>query len=92
MSREHRVKVVPLGPLPRSRAWLAGGALASLSLVLAGFVSPVVAAAQQAGPAAATAGPAGGGGEDHCKRKPHHRGDEDDDRPEAHRAGRASAG
>ncbi|RST06167.1 collagen-like protein [Streptomyces sp. WAC07149] len=52
MSREHRA-TSPLGPVARSRAWTAGGALASLSLVLAGVAGPAVAAGAPAVPAVA---------------------------------------
>lgn len=37
----------PLGPLPRRVNWHAGGALASLALVLAGITAPQVAVAAQ---------------------------------------------
>ncbi|MEU9009690.1 hypothetical protein AB0D12_07875 [Streptomyces sp. NPDC048479] len=45
MSPEHRTKS-PLGPLPRRRAWLTGGTIASIALVLTGMASPTIAAAQ----------------------------------------------
>ena len=49
MSPDNRT-ASPLGPLPRRGKWMAGGALASLALVLAaGVVSPVAAAAQGVG-------------------------------------------
>ncbi|MGW3657708.1 hypothetical protein ACWD6R_19360, partial [Streptomyces sp. NPDC005151] len=47
MSPENRTPS-RLGPVPRGRKWLAGGAMATLSLVVLGFSSPAVAAAQNA--------------------------------------------
>ncbi|EFL17286.1 collagen-like protein [Streptomyces sp. C] len=52
MSREHRATSL-LGTVARSRAWTAGGALVSLSLVLVGVAGPAVAAGTPAVPAAA---------------------------------------
>ncbi|WP_328298641.1 collagen-like protein [Streptomyces sp. NBC_00435] len=43
----------PLGPLPRRRAWVIGGALGSLAVVLAGLTAPQVAAGQDSTEAAA---------------------------------------
>ena len=45
MSPENRTKS-PLGPLPRRRAWVTGGSIASLALVLSGIASPAIATAE----------------------------------------------
>ncbi|MFF1482953.1 hypothetical protein ACFVYD_36365 [Streptomyces sp. NPDC058301] len=64
MSSDHR-SVSPLGPLPRRGKRLAGSALASLVLMLAGAAGPAMAAEpQEAG--TQTTSP-GGGGDDHCR-------------------------
>lgn len=47
MSPENRTRSA-LGPLPQRRAWLTGGAIASLALMLSGIASPVLAAGQPA--------------------------------------------
>ncbi|MFI2345802.1 hypothetical protein ACH492_01805 [Streptomyces sp. NPDC019443] len=56
-----------LGPLSRRANWTAGGAIASLALVLAaGLVSPVGVAAQSMGErVSVSSGP--GGGDDKCR-------------------------
>jgi hypothetical protein len=71
-----------LGPLSRRANWTAGGAIASLALVLAaGLVSPVGVAAQSMGERVSVSSGSGGGddkcrdgsdrgGEDKCKRGP----------------------
>ncbi|MET7663387.1 hypothetical protein ABZS99_31805 [Streptomyces sp. NPDC005463] len=70
-----------LGPLPRRGRWIAGGAVASLAVVVLGFTSPALATAA----ASQKAGVAQGG--DKCKDKedrlygdPGVRGDKDKDK------------
>jgi hypothetical protein len=59
MSPENRTRST-LGPLPQRRAWLTGGAVASLALMLAGISTPVQATGQPAKAASASvAGKAG---------------------------------
>ncbi|MFJ6797476.1 hypothetical protein [Streptomyces sp. NPDC091268] len=66
MSSDNRSRL--LGPSPRRAAWLTGGTLASVALVLASIAAPAVATTTTAGP----------GNGDHCRGW----GDDDGDGPE----------
>ncbi|MBT2470558.1 hypothetical protein J7E97_22475 [Streptomyces sp. ISL-66] len=76
MSRQ-RTTVSRFGPLSRQGGWLAGGAAASLAVVILGFASPALAAPEP--PSAAGVAPSAASGGDRCHDGRGHDDDDEDD-------------